>query len=246
MTQPDEGLTATEVTFASTVLESLTSWLAKVRPAVMAPVARGGLPDPSAIWPFQDFWRGQVEQMIPILQRLARRGWLNVQDQFGTPYPFAYDGLLMDQLDRTRNLLVRIPDEVYRQVTRAMALGVDKGEDRAQIARRVDSILTSTGSENWPNRARVISNTEVNRFFQAGQLASAQKIQERRGIRIRKRWDSEEDGATRPSHRGVDNQLRQLRQPFDVGQSMLQYPGDPVGAAAEVINCRCDLRFEEI
>jgi F like protein len=247
MTQPEEPqLSAAEVAFTAAVFAALTAWLNEVRPAVMAPVARGGVPDPGQIWRFQTQWIARVDALIPDLQLLARRGWEWVQRQFGTPYPFAYDNLLLEQIQRTRNLLVRIPDEVYRQVVKSMAAGVDRGEDKAQIARRVDNILTVTGSENWHNRAQVISRTEVNRFFQAGQLASAQRIQEGRGIRIRKRWNDEDDSNVRRSHRNVDNQLRQLRQPFDIGTSMLQYPGDPAGAAGEVINCRCDLTFEEV
>lgn len=247
MTQPTRpGEYTGEAAFQAAVYASLTAWLAQVAPAVMAPVARGGVPDPSQIWRFQTFWAAQVDSLMPDLQRLARQGWQWVQDQFGTPYPFAWDNLLLEQLQRTRNLLVRIPDETYRQIVKTMATGLDKGEDKAQIAQRVDNILTVTGSENWDNRAQVIARTETNRFFQAGQVSSAQRIQEGRGIQIRKRWNDEDDASVRRSHRNVDNQLRQLRQPFDVGRSMLQYPGDPAGAAAEVVNCRCDLTFEEI
>lgn len=244
--EPPPDMAAAEAEFQAAVLAAFTAWLASVYPAVMAPVARGGVPDPGQIWRFQQQWIAQVDSLMPDLQRLARRGWQWVQGQFGTPYPFAWDNLLLEQLQRTRNLLVRIPDEVYRQVIRTMATGVDKGEDRSQIAGRVDNVLNINGSENWPARATVIARTETNRFFQAGQLASAQRVQEGRGIRIRKRWNDEDDGNVRRSHRNVDNQLRQLRQPFDVGTSMLQYPGDPAGAAGEVINCRCDLTFEEI
>jgi hypothetical protein len=39
----------------------------------------------------------------------------------------------------------------------------------------------------------------------------------------------------------ADQQRTLLSEPFRVGASALLYPGDPMGAAAEVINCRCVL-----
>jgi hypothetical protein len=33
--------------------------------------------------------------------------------------------------------------------------------------------------------------------------------------------------------------------PFDVGPDQLMYPGDPTGLPENVINCRCEMKFEE-
>ena len=43
---------------------------------------------------------------------------------------------------------------------------------------------------------------------------------------------------TRPSHRQVDGEIRELDEEFSNG---LQFPGDPHGAAEEVCGCRCAL-----
>ena len=61
---------------------------------------------------------------------------------------------------------------------------------------------------------------------------------------MKKEWLAAEDDRTRPTHAdagrgppiGMDDTFR-------VGDSDLQFPGDPSGAAEEVINCRCTLGY---
>jgi hypothetical protein len=59
------------------------------------------------------------------------------------------------------------------------------------------------------------------------------------GADVLKQWDSALDNRTRPTHRVVDSEIRELDKPFSNG---LQYPGDSSGGAAEVVNCRCALK----
>jgi Uncharacterized protein, homolog of phage Mu protein gp30 len=238
---PPEEVQGAENEFTALVLAALTVWLALVFPAVMASV----VPNPAAIWQFQPVWVREVDKLMPYLERLARRGWQQTMRQFGMDLPFQADPLLLDQLARTRNLLVRIPDETYQQLIKSLATGVDAGQSRAQLEQRIRNILTITGSENWPARAATIGRTEVNRFFNAGALAAAQRVQADTGRRIVKRWRDENDNRVRPAHARVDGKFRPLGEPFEVGGSLLQYPGDPSGLPSTVINCRCDLVFKE-
>lgn len=59
------------------------------------------------------------------------------------------------------------------------------------------------------------------------------------GLDMVKEWASTDDSRTRQSHRDADGQRREMDEPFSVGGSSLQFPGDPDGPAREVINCRC-------
>lgn len=225
-------------------LAALTVWLGLVLPAVMAPTLSGGLPDPSAMWRYNDVWVAQVDRIMPILARLARPGWARTAQALGVRLPWdPRDPYLLENLAQARNLLVRIPEETYQQVVKAMVVGADNGESRAQIAARVNNILNINGSENWPHRASVIARTELNRFREAGGLAAAQRIQTDEGSVIRKRWQDRDDTRVRSSHARVDNQLRRLGEPFEVGRSMLQHPVDPSGFPEDVINCRCELDY---
>lgn len=242
MTQPEpEEVTAESLT--PLILAALTAWLALVLPAVMATA----IPNPAAIFQFERFWTTQVDRLMPVLARLARRGWLRTASELGSPARWdPQDPFLEEILAQTRNLLVRIPERTYRDVIKSLAVGRDRGEDQAQLRQRVDNILNISGSENWPNRALVIARTEIARFTEAGALASARRIEQAERTTILKRWDDRDDDQVRRSHVRVDNQLRRLGEPFHVGRSSMQQPLDPRGVAQEVVNCRCRLRYVRI
>lgn len=239
MTQP-EPEEVTEASLTPLVLAALTAWLALVFPAVMA----SAVPNPSMIFAFERFWTSQVDRLMPVLARLARRGWARTAGELDVRLPFRSDDPYLEEiLAMTRNLLVRIPDRVYRDVIKTMATGRDAGEDLMQIRQRVDNILNINGSENWPNRALVIARTEIARFDEAGGLAAARRIEQVERSTILKRWDDRDDDKVRRSHARVDNQLRRLGEFFQVGRSAMQQPLDPRGAAQDVVNCRCRLRY---
>ncbi len=54
-----------------------------------------------------------------------------------------------------------------------------------------------------------------------------------------KMWMSRRDGKVRHTHAVADGQTVRANETYSVGDSELQFPGDPSGSAAEVINCRC-------
>lgn len=55
---------------------------------------------------------------------------------------------------------------------------------------------------------------------------------------VRKVWVATQDARTRDSHRHMDRESVGINERFSNG---LMYPGDPNGAASEVINCRCTM-----
>ena len=52
-------------------------------------------------------------------------------------------------------------------------------------------------------------------------------------------WISVRDDRTRDSHAEIDGTIVATGDTFNVGDSELQFPGDPSGSGAEIINCRC-------
>lgn len=242
MTQPEPQVA--EESLTSQVLAALTAWLALVLPAVLAIV---GVPDLSAILRFEQFWTRQVDRLMPEFASLARQGWERTARELGVDLPFdPRDPELVELLSHVRNLLVRVPDETYRQVIKSLEIGRDKGESQTQLARRISNVLDINGSENWPNRARVIARTEVNRFTEAGGLAAARHVELAERSVILKQWQDRDDDRVRRTHARVDNQLRRLGEAFQVGRSRLQHPVDPAGFAADVVNCRCVLHYVRV
>jgi hypothetical protein len=146
----------------------------------------------------------------------------------------------------TENLLKRIPEETYQRIFAELVEGQQAGETIDQIAARIDRVLTFTGSEWWPNRAKTIAQTEIHRAWQNGILAAALYYEPPTGPGWSKTWHTEMDGKERASHKRANGQKRKLADKFQVGGNDLMYPGDPTAPADEVINCRCDLVIEEL
>lgn len=225
--------------FLSRVIAAVTRWLDVVRRAVFSP---GRLyPDPSAVLATSPQWTTEVNQLLVYLDETAGEAW---EAQSGREY-VSTNSFVRAQLAMTENLLVRIPDDVYNRVFAAIADGQTNGDSREQIAEAVDRVLIYAGSDWWENRAQTIANTEVHRAWQAGTLAAAQYFQPATGPSWVKEWKTDLDGRERASHRRADGQVRRLSEPFQVGGSMLMYPGDAAGPADEVINCRCDMIIRE-
>lgn len=229
-----------EGTILGIVTRAITDWLARVRQAVFG--AGRLYPDPSAVQNAAPDWADLVDsQILPALEQVAAAGW---EDQSGQGY-ISTNGFVLAQLAMTRNLLVRMPDEVYNLIFEQITIGQTNGETREQIADRIDSVLFWTGSEYWPNRAKTIAVTETHRAWQAGVLGAAQFYEKATGEGWWKVWNAEDDANTRPCHRRADGQRRRLRDTFQVCGEDLMYPGDPAGSAANVINCRCDMHILE-
>lgn len=234
------ALAAAERAITQAVLESYRTWLAAVRGAVLAPFNRFRLqPDPNGVWSASPLWNSRVERFLRDLREVARHGWEDAALDLGESLPFDHQSaILQDQLQRTRNLMVKTPDEVYRRVIGELA----KGGTIEQQAERVRQLLDITGTENWESRARTVAATEVWRAYAFGGYAAAQRLQLRLGA-ISKRWDSRRDAAVRNEHRRAHGQMRLLNEPFDVGGESLMVPLDPSGSPSNVINCRCRAEY---
>lgn len=113
-----------------------------------------------------------------------------------------------------------------------IAEGVEEGKGANEIARW---IMEDTDNIKFLKyQALRIVRTETVRATNAGALAAG----ETSPFVTEKEWISAHDGRTRHSHRRIDGQVAEFGEPFSNG---LMQPGDPKGAAEEVINCRCAL-----
>lgn len=62
---------------------------------------------------------------------------------------------------------------------------------------------------------------------------------------LTKSWLATMDDRTRETHVEADGQEVPIDATFTVGEDQLDYPGDPEGSDAEVINCRCTVLYDE-
>lgn len=127
-----------------------------------------------------------------------------------------------------------------KRIQNDISRGIAQGSSYADIARNVASGMVGDYSKmrgGALSRAYTIARTEGHRI-QNQAAFDAQKRAKEKGANIVKQWDSTLDGRTRPSHRMVDGEIKELDEPFS---NDLMMPGDKDGKAAEVVNCRCAL-----
>lgn len=141
------------------------------------------------------------------------------------------------QLDSkiSQGLYSRLGEDVNllkRRITAEVSRGISIGMSFQQVAQQ----LAGKTTIGYTNAVR-IAQTEGHRIQVQAGMDACYKAKDM-GADVVKQWDSTLDGSTRDSHVKVDGEIRELDEVFSNG---LRFPGDPHGAAAEVINCRCAL-----
>lgn len=221
---------------ARTWFRSLTRFLDEVRPNA-AP--DDGPIDPGRVSDHTPFWTEQVDvEVLPELRGILGTAWRRVT-RAGDP---ATDTWVSGYMNTAGNRLSNIPDEVYALIVAEVERGISEGRSLDRVTEDVQRVLTASGSDYWPSRARTVARTETIAAVNAGVFRSAQLEAEQRGdVAPFKQWIATDDSRTRPTHDKADKQRTLLSEPFRVGTANLLFPGDPTGPPAEVINCRCSM-----
>lgn len=121
-----------------------------------------------------------------------------------------------------------LKQSVAAEITRGIATGLQYTDIARNIANRANAAMS---------RAKTIARTESARIQEKATMDAAYKAQSR-GADIVKQWSSIFDGKTRPHHRELDGQIKELDKPFTIGAKKAMQPCD-FGDAAEDCNCRC-------
>lgn len=204
---------------------------------------------------YQEALKGQIEG---ILENLHGNEYSTIQQYLSQAYTDAYIGTMyniagqgiplimpIDQKAAVKAILTnsKIKEGLYKalgvdtsklkksirqEITRGIATGMSYGD----IARNIKNTTKAPMS-----RAKTIVRTEGHRIQQAS-THDAQQSAKKRGCNVVKQWDSTLDGATRPTHRMLDGQIREIDEDFEANGQRAQYPGE-FGDPAEDCNCRC-------
>ena len=124
--------------------------------------------------------------------------------------------------------------EMAKMVRSEITRGIIAQESYDDIAR---NLALRSGQEF--NRTMRIARTEGHRVRMESHMQSMHKAKEK-GADVVKQWDSTLDGRTRPTHRALDGEIRELDGKFKSNGNEAYYPGG-FGVAKEDINCRCVL-----
>lgn len=125
-----------------------------------------------------------------------------------------------------------------RSIRAELSRGIANGSSWNEIAGKISKGMNSPFNTSINNAIR-IARTEGHRVQQSAAL-DAQYAAKEKGADIVKQWDSTLDNNTRPHHRQLDGQIRELDEPFEVDGMIADAPGH-FGRAKEDCNCRCCL-----
>lgn len=126
---------------------------------------------------------------------------------------------------------------VRQKIRRSIVSGIQQGKSIDKMAEKIAKAL-----ETNANNATRIARTETTRNMNAGRLSAYEELAAE-GISLKKVWIATNDSRTRDWHSALNEEARELNEPFSNG---LMFPGDPGGGADEVINCRCTMATEII
>lgn len=138
-------------------------------------------------------------------------------------------------MKNARNQLVNIGDDLWSDAQDELTEGMQEGESIPTLAKRVMGAVDVAAP-----RAEVIARTEIIRASNSGSIMTMRAS----GLVVRKKWLATPDARTRVTHREANDQLVGLDDPFIVGGSTLDHPGDPLGPPEETINCRCVMLYD--
>ena len=208
---------------------------------------------------YQRQYQEQLQKQVDgILKQMQTKEYVTVSDYINDCYTDGFIGTIFDahgqgvpiiapidqeamvravQLESkiSKGLYTRLGEDVdllkqkiTAQVSRSIATGMTFG----QTAKALEG-CTRIGY----NKAVRIARTEGHRI-QTTATMDAMYVAKSKGANVVKQWDATLDDRTRESHQAVDGEVREIDEPFSNG---LDFPGDPSGGAAEVVNCRCAL-----
>lgn len=129
-------------------------------------------------------------------------------------------------------------DFLKRSIRAELSRGIANGSTWNEMARHMVNNMNSPFNTAINNAIR-ITRTEGHRIQQRSAL-DAQYVAKEKGADVLKQWDSTLDNRTRPHHRRLDGQIRELDEPFEVDGLKADAPGY-FGRASEDCNCRCCL-----
>lgn len=208
---------------------------------------------------YQVQYQEQIQkQLEAALERLKSGSITSVTDFLNKTYEDSYLGVIYgiqgqgipinigvdhDQMARTisrRTDTMQFSQRLYDNVDKLgiafksqMSRGIANGSTYSKIAKQ----LAMESEANYKQAMRIV-RTEGGRVKSEAKLNSMHAAK-KEGADIVKQWDSTFDGKTRPEHRLLDGQIREIDEPFIDSQGREAQAPHKFGVASMDINCRC-------
>lgn len=222
-------------------LRSLARTVADDLAAVTAASTPWEGPDPEALTEelrrrHDEAWRARHEGKVErVGVEAMRRTYDGMGEALGVS--FGLDNPVIDgQVRQLRNRST-LPDSSWALVRESLQGSQDDGVGIPEAARRLRADVGGIAAA----RGRMIARTELVGIANRGSITAARLV----GLGGFKSWLATNDARTRNSHALAHGQTVPLDDAFTVMGETLDYPGDPAGSAANVINCRCTVTYSD-
>jgi len=205
-----------------------------------------------------EYQRALKDQIEGILNQLNNNEFETVSEYLTQCYEDGFVGTMYDLQSQGIPLIFPIDQEKVVQAIQhdtklstnlysAFDMKALKKNIAGEISRGISSAATYneiarniSGHANVNlNNAMRIARTEGHRINIKSSMDAQQKAREK-GADIVKQWDASLDGKTRPHHRELDGQIRELDEDFEYSGGTVSAPSH-FGIPSEDINCRCVL-----
>lgn len=153
---------------------------------------------------------------------------------FGFTFEDRLDGFVRTW---TATKVVQINSTTEQQIKGIVRRVLERGDTLADAAKEIRAFAGPMSA----TRAHIIARTETHTAANAGLQMEAEVSE----FDMAKEWISSLDDRVRTDppdefdHAEPDGQTASKLEGFDVGGEILQFPGDPLGSAGNIINCRC-------
>lgn len=211
---------------------------------------------------YQEAIKAQLEGALANLQS---NSYATVSDYLTRSYQEGYLGALydmqgqgipivipIDQEDVTRAVMLdsKLSTSLYNRmgedvkilkkaVQQEVSRGIAQGMTWSNIASNLARNMKHTPFQKAYSNSIRIARTEGHRIQNKAAL-DAQKRAKDRGANVVKLWDAVLDGKTRPEHRELDGQIREVGEMFEAAGYKVEAPS-MFGVASQDCNCRCQL-----
>lgn len=130
----------------------------------------------------------------------------------------------------TKEFARLVTQTTFKDLDRIVKRGIEEGLGTQAVANNITGLY----DETYRGRYLRIAQTETTKWRN---MAANQRYGDSKVV-DKKRWNITGFN-TRQWHVSADGQTVNTNEPFYVDGEELDYPGDPSGSAANIINCRC-------
>lgn len=159
-------------------------------------------------------------------------------------------GLTTSQMEWVSNYREELESNSASALTRALRdarydAAIEKALENGEplSSSQIDTMVQNYSNRALRYRGEAIARTETMAALHEGQqeateqMIASKKVDASDVVGI---WHATLDDRTRESHAEMEGQERAMGDMFETGDgNFLEYPGDPDGEPAEIINCRC-------